>query len=67
MEYRRGLAMRILSVRLSVRRDVRCTLFAVIFWPKLKHAAARIACDSGPTSIKVALEVYLYTTMRYIN
>jgi len=19
------------------------------FWPKLKHAAARIACDSGPT------------------
>jgi len=23
--------------------------FAVIFWPKLKHIAARIACDSGPT------------------
>jgi len=29
--------------------DVRCTLFALIFLPKLIHAAARIACDSGPT------------------
>ena len=23
--------------------------FRSIFWPKLKHAAARIACDSGPS------------------
>jgi len=28
---------------------VRCTFFALIVLPKLIHAAARIACDSGPT------------------
>jgi len=29
--------------------DVRCTLFALIFLPKIAHAAARFVCDSWPT------------------
>jgi len=33
----------------SGRRQCSVMLFKLIFLPKLIHAAARIACDSGPT------------------